>query len=88
MKKHKMKISKFEVRLEEEAGGGYNVTVPVFPDIKAHGKTLKEAKALAKKAVELRIDALKANEDTTVNVGRLQDEIRAYMERNSQIGGP
>jgi predicted RNase H-like HicB family nuclease len=88
MKKYEMKISNFTVRFEPAAGGGYDGIVPTLPDIKVHGKTLKEARVLAKEAVERYIDALKSNEPFPDITGRLIDEVQAYMARNSQIGRP
>jgi predicted RNase H-like HicB family nuclease len=60
--------------------------VPALPDIKAHGKTLKETKALAKKAVEKYIEALRANDLVPDTNAHLMDETLARMARNSQIG--
>ena len=88
MKKYELKISNFTVRFEPAAGGGYNVVVPAIPGIKACSKTLKEARVMAKEAVELHIDALKSNEPVPDITGRLIDEVQAYMARNSQIGRP
>ena len=83
-----MKISNFEVRFEPAAGGGYDVLVPAIPEIKAYGKTLKAARALANDVMERYIEALRANQDNAINTGRLYDEMQAYMARRSQIGGP
>ena len=84
MKKQEMKISNFTVRFEPAAGGGYNILVPAVPEIKAHGKTLKEARALANDVMERYIEALQANESTSINVGRLIDEAYANMIHNSR----
>jgi predicted RNase H-like HicB family nuclease len=84
MKKYEMKISNFTVRFEPAAGGGYNIVVPAIPEIKAHCKTLKEARALANDVMERYIEALQANESTSINVGRLIDEAYANMILNSR----
>ncbi len=85
MKKSKMKISNIEINLEKAARGGYNVVVPVFPEIKAHGETLKQAKALAREAVDLQLEALKANQDTAINIERLIEEEQHYMINNNRV---
>jgi antitoxin HicB len=43
---------------EEE--GGYTVTVPSLPGCVTHGSTVDEAVAMAKEAIALRIETLKA----------------------------
>jgi predicted RNase H-like HicB family nuclease len=83
-----MKISNFTIRFEPAAGGGYNVVVPAIPEIKAYGKTLKEAKTLAKEAVQRYIDALKANEPVHDTTEREIDSWQAKGNVSSQIGRP
>jgi predicted RNase H-like HicB family nuclease len=88
LKNHEIKISNFNIIFEPKAEGGYKVVVPAIPEIRVYGETLKEAKTLAKEAVERYIDALESNEPVPNNPGRVFDEFKANLERNSQVGPP
>jgi antitoxin HicB len=47
----KMKTYKYSVIFEPCARGGYNVLVPAIPEICTFGKTLDEAKEMAREAI-------------------------------------
>ena len=62
--KVKTKTLNYTVLLQKEPEGGYTVTVPVLPGCVTYGKDLQEAKKMAKEAISLYIESLKAhNED-------------------------
>jgi len=56
-----MKVLNYRVLLRKEPEGGYTVTVPSLPGCVTHGTTLEEALAMAKEAVELYLESLRAH---------------------------
>lgn len=60
MKVHKtLKILDKNVSLRKELEGGYAVMVNSLPGCITYGKTLKEAKQMAKEAIELYLSSFK-----------------------------
>ena len=49
----------FTIVYKEEPEGGYTVTVPSLPGCVTYGKDLKEAKKMAKDAIQLYVESLK-----------------------------
>lgn len=61
---------RFTVVYEQEAGGGYVVTVPALPGCVSQGDTGEEAAANIREAIEAYIEALrKAGDPIPVDVG-------------------
>lgn len=56
-----MKPLTYRVFLRKEPEGGYTVIVPSLPGCITYGGTIDEAKKMAKKAIELYIETLKAH---------------------------
>jgi antitoxin HicB len=54
-----MRVLNYRVLLQKEPEGGYTVIVPILPGCVTYGKTIKEAKLMAKEAIELYIESLK-----------------------------
>ncbi len=51
----------YRILLKKEPEGGYTVTVPSLPGCITYGETIGEAKKMAKEAIELYIESLKAH---------------------------
>jgi antitoxin HicB len=58
-----MKALNYRVLLNKEPEGGYTVTVPSLPGCVTHGGTLEQALAMAREAVELYIESLRAHNE-------------------------
>ena len=56
-----MKVLNYRILLSREPEGGYTVTVPSLPGCVTYGGTLDEAIAMAKEAVELYVESLRAH---------------------------
>jgi len=56
-----MKVLNYRILLSREPEGGYTVTVPALPGCVTFGSTLEEAIAMAREAVELYIESLRAH---------------------------
>ena len=50
----------YKILLTKEEEGGYMVTVPAIPGCITQGDNIEEAKTMAKEAIELYIEELKA----------------------------
>lgn len=59
----KTKLLKYPVIYTEEPEGGFTVTVPSLPGCVTYGKSLIEAKKMAKKAIELYLESLEAHNE-------------------------
>lgn len=68
------KLLKYTVIYTEEPEGGFTVTVPALPGCVTYGKNLKEAGKMAKEAIGLYLESLKAHKEAILT------------ERNSFIG--
>jgi predicted RNase H-like HicB family nuclease len=51
--------ARFNIVLRPESAGGFTVTVPTLPGCVTYGRTLSEAKTMAKDAISAYIDSLK-----------------------------
>lgn len=53
----------YSVVFQKEPEGGYTVLVPSLPGCVTYGKTLKEAKKMAKEAIELYLESIKEHDE-------------------------
>ena len=53
-----MRVLNYRIFLKKEPEGGYTVTVPSFPGCVTYGKTVEEARIMAREAIELYIETL------------------------------
>ncbi|MEZ4862143.1 MAG: type II toxin-antitoxin system HicB family antitoxin [Caldilineaceae bacterium] len=51
----------YRILLREEPEGGYTVTVPTLPGCITYGETIAEAIAMAREAIELYLESLRAH---------------------------
>ena len=58
-----MKQLTYRVLLNHEPEGGYTATVPTLPGCITYGETIDEAIAMAKEAIVLYIESLKAHDE-------------------------
>jgi len=58
-----MKTLSYRILLKKEPEGGYTVTVPSLPGCITYGDTIEEAIKMAKEAIELYIESLKAHNE-------------------------
>ena len=56
-----MKVLNYRILLSKEPEGGYTVTVPALAGCVTFGSTLEEAIAMAREAVELYLESLRAH---------------------------
>jgi antitoxin HicB len=56
-----MKVLSYRILLRQEPEGGYTVIVPSLPGCVTYGDTVEEAIEMAKEAIELYIESLKAH---------------------------
>jgi predicted RNase H-like HicB family nuclease len=56
-----MEMLSYRVLFKQEPEGGFTVTVPSLPGCVTFGQTLEEAKSMAKEAIELYIESLRAH---------------------------
>lgn len=56
-----MKILRYKISLRKEPEGGYTVTVPSLPGCVTYGDTIEEAISMAREAIQLYIESLKAH---------------------------
>ena len=57
------KLLKYTVIYTSEPEGGFTVTVPSLPGCVTYGKDLKEAEKMAKEAISLYLESLKAHKE-------------------------
>lgn len=57
------KLLKYTVVYTTEPEGGFTVTVPSLPGCVTYGKDLNEAEKMAKEAIELYLESLKAHKE-------------------------
>ncbi len=60
----KTRILKYTVIYTEEPEGGFTVTVPSLPGCVTYGKDLKKASDMAKEAINLYLESLKAHKES------------------------
>lgn len=58
------KLLKYTVIYTQEFEGGFTVTVPSLPGCVTYGKDLKEAEEMAKDAINLYLESLKAHKES------------------------
>ena len=58
-----MKLLRYKILLRKEPEGGYTVIVPSLPGCITYGDTIEEAIDMAKEAIELYIESLKAHKE-------------------------
>lgn len=58
-----MKVLNFTLVFKEEPEGGYTVIVPSLPGCVTYGKSLTEAKAMAKDAIKAYLESLKKHDE-------------------------
>ena len=56
-----MKVLSYRILLRKEPEGGYTVIVPTLPGCVTYGETIDEAIEMAKEAIELYIESLRAH---------------------------
>jgi predicted RNase H-like HicB family nuclease len=59
-----MRIKSYSIILKSEPEGGYTVMVPSLPGCVTYGKTVEEAQAMAKDAIEIYISSLETHNET------------------------
>jgi len=69
-----MRLLRYKILLRKEPEGGYTVTVPSLPGCITYGSTIEEAINMAKEAIELYIESLKAHGEKIP----VEDEILEY----------
>jgi len=63
----------YRILLRKEPEGGYTVTVPSLSGCVTYGKSIEEATEMAKEAIELYLESLKAhNEEIPTDEGVLE----------------
>ena len=68
-----MKVRNYRIFLRKEPEGGYTVTVPSLPGCVTYGETVELAREMAREAIELYIETLKAHgEDIPVEDDMLE----------------
>ncbi len=68
-----MKLLRYKILLRKEPEGGYTVIVPSLPGCITYGDTIEEAINMAKEAIELYIESLKAHgEEVPTEDGTLE----------------
>lgn len=74
-----MKTLNYRILLKKEPEGGYTVTVPSLPGCITYGDTIEEAIKMAKEAIELYIESLKAhNEEIPTEEETLEYTLTVY----------
>jgi predicted RNase H-like HicB family nuclease len=53
----------YRILLRKEPEGGYTVTVPSLPGCVTYGESIEEATEMAKEAIELYLESLKAHNE-------------------------
>ena len=57
----------FQIVFRPEPEGGYTVIVPSLPGCVTYGKTLEEAQVMAKEAIELYVETLRARKEEVLD---------------------
>ena len=61
MQANSLDVLSYRILLREEPEGGYTVMVPSLPGCVTYGETISEAIAMAKEAIELYLESLRAH---------------------------
>jgi len=57
----------YRILLKKEPEGGYTVTVPSLPGCVTYGESIEKATEMAKEAIELYLESLKAHHEEIPN---------------------
>jgi antitoxin HicB len=60
----KARVHSYQINLTPDEDDGYTVTVPALPGCVSYGRTVAEAKKMAKEAIELHLENLAAHEQS------------------------
>jgi predicted RNase H-like HicB family nuclease len=60
-------MTSYKILLKKEPEGGYTVTVPSLPGCVTYGKSIEKATEMAKEAIELYLESLKAHHEEIPN---------------------
>jgi len=60
-------ITSYKILLKKEPEGGYTVTVPSLPGCVTYGESIEKATEMAKEAIELYLESLKAHHEEIPN---------------------
>ena len=60
-------MTSYKILLKKEPEGGYTITVPSLPGCVTYGESIEEATKMAKEAMELYIESLKAHHEEISN---------------------
>jgi predicted RNase H-like HicB family nuclease len=81
-----MKTLNYRIYLRKEPEGGFTVNVPTLPGCITYGENLDEAIVMAKEAIELYIESLKAhNEEVPTEEGVREILRQAGISREELI---
>jgi predicted RNase H-like HicB family nuclease len=61
--RRRKKVYSYQISLIPEKEGGYTVLVPVLPGCVSYGRTVEEATANAREAIELHLENLAAHKE-------------------------
>jgi antitoxin HicB len=77
-----MKTYTYTIELEPTEPSGYAVTVPALPGVLTFGDTIEEAMAMAREAIALHIEGLRAHgeEIPTEQAPRRRHRVRVPLE--------
>ena len=56
-------MTSYKILLKKEPEGGYTVTVPPLPGCVTYGESIEKATEMAKEAIELYLESLKAHHE-------------------------
>ena len=60
-------ITSYKILLKKEPEGGYTVTVPSLPGCVTYGESIEKATEMAREAIELYLESLKAHHEEIPN---------------------
>jgi predicted RNase H-like HicB family nuclease len=60
-------MTSYKILLKKEPEGGYTVTVPSLPGCVTYGESIEKATEMAKEAIELYLESLKAHHEEIPN---------------------
>ena len=72
-----MKKQTFHLVFESDPEGGYTVTVPALPGCITYGSTMKKAREMARDAIELYLEDMKANRE---KIPKIDDTLLGTIE--------
>jgi len=60
-------MTSYKILLKKEPEGGYTVTVPSLPGCVTYGESIEKATEMAREAIELYLESLKAHHEEIPN---------------------